>query len=651
VDEAARDERQAVPIGREAAGMPHPAWSALCFAVSFAAVVGAACFALGRLDAPDPGSWTGIRPLERKLQQLQAFADRGPVDALVLGSSIADYGFSAELFSKLMSRHLGREYRAYNFAIGGTEPRTLPKLYRLARTVARPRSVFVVAPPERTLGSEIRAPSPDFTLAHAPVGAVIDHPWLLQASKLAWSTPLLASAAAVREVAVFGRVDLLAESLGADAFARDAWGDKVSYFVPWTAAQLPRLREQGRAAIAPFPETGPETPAKLRRMLSHYFSPPDMAAIEELRELVRRDGGELHLVAHAAAASLWPGPDPDAAFERARADFFRAFAAGLGAAFHDPAARVAVPLTALSDNLHLNAYGAEIFTRAAFATIAGDRTSSGDGNDAPDVEWPAPEAFRAATGGEQFELIRRPAGEAHALLRIRTVTSLAMTPLPSEGLQVELRMPDGEQRLVSAGSMGPGDVVAEVDLPASARPQGVLVRLVQGDAHHAIVLRNPISDYEWIASFPRLPLTATHRPGPLQRAAFRAVGIFMGKAASEALMLRANAGIAGREVSVAPRTVDAIAVVALPSVAGVGGPLYVAVKRQSASTREVRLQLHAITPPRAAVALGSARPDAQAMIRMTLPAGLDAGLYDIELVDPRSGTVLGRSQPVTIAAQ
>jgi hypothetical protein len=628
--------------------MPRHARSALCFAVAFAGVVAAACLVLARIDAPDPGSWTGIRPLERKLQQLQSFAERGPVDALVLGSSIADYGFSAELFSKLMSRHLGRDYRAYNFAIGGTEPRTLPKLYRLARTAARPRSVFVVAPPERTLGSEIRAPSPDFALAHAPVGSVIDHPWVLEASKLAWSTPLLKSAAALREVAIFGRVGLLGESLGADAFATDPSGDKVSYFVPWTAAQLPRLREQGRAAIAPFPGTGPETQAKLRRMLSHYFSPPDAAGIEELGELVRRDGGELHLVSHAPAANLWQGPVRDPVFERARADFFRAFAAGLGAAFHDVAVRVAVPLTALSDNLHLNAYGAEIFTRAAFATIAGVSKSSEDGIDAPDMEWPAPEAFRAATAAEQFEIVKRPAGEAHPLLRIRTVTSLAMTPLPPEGLHVALRMPDGEERIVAAAVMGPGDVVAEVDLPPSAWPQGVLVRLVQGDAQHAVVLRNPIAGYEWIASFPRLPLTATHRPGPLQRVAFRVAGIFMGKEAAEALMLRADAGIAGPEVAATPSPVDAIAVIALPSVGRAGGRLYVAAKRRVASPPEVELRLRALAPPGGALALGRARPGAQELLRMTLPAALAAGLYEVELVDPASGAVLGRSQTVRI---
>ncbi|HEX3096207.1 MAG TPA: hypothetical protein VHQ02_00735, partial [Usitatibacter sp.] len=601
--------------------MPPPARSVVCFTASFAAVVAAIWLGLAAVDAPDPGSWTGIHPLERKLRELRSFAQAGPVDALVMGSSIADYGFSAELFSRLMSRHLGREYRAYNFAIGGTEPRTLPKLYRLARTVARPRRVFVMAPPERPIGAEIRAPSPDFALAHAPVGEVIGHPWLLEASRLAWSTPVLRSATALREVGIFGRVGLLAESLGADAFAMDAWGDKVSYFVPWAPAALPVLRDRARAAIAPFPEAGPDTPAKLARMLSHYFSPPDAAAIQELRELVRRDGGELHLVAHAPAASLWQGPASDPVFARARADFFHAFAAGLGASFHDAAARVSVPVSALSDNLHLNRYGAEIFTRAVFAAITGGPVPDGIGIAAPDMVLPSPDALAAPALAEQFELLRRPAGEAHALLRIRTVTSLAMTPLPTEGLEIELRAPDGAARIVPAAAMGPGDIVAEVDLPPSARPEALLMRLVRGGVRPPVVLRNPVRDYEWIAGFPRLPLEETRRPSLLQRAAFRAVQFFMGDAAFEALRRRAESGIPA-PVSPARAHADSIAVMALPSMSRAGEPLHVALKRQSASTAQVRLQLRAAGRPLDVVPLSTAVPGTEALQRATLPAGL-----------------------------
>lgn len=62
---------------------------------------------MGLSALPNYGVWTGIRPLEDKLKKLEEFVKEGPVDAIVLGSFIADFGFSAELYSRLMSEKLG----------------------------------------------------------------------------------------------------------------------------------------------------------------------------------------------------------------------------------------------------------------------------------------------------------------------------------------------------------------------------------------------------------------------------------------------------------------------------------------------------------------------------------------------------------------
>lgn len=50
---------------------------------------------VSRASLPHYASWTGIRPLEEKLETLEAFARRGPVDAVFIGSSISDFGVSA----------------------------------------------------------------------------------------------------------------------------------------------------------------------------------------------------------------------------------------------------------------------------------------------------------------------------------------------------------------------------------------------------------------------------------------------------------------------------------------------------------------------------------------------------------------------------
>jgi len=66
------------------------------------------------VKVPDYGTWTGIRPLETKLEQLEKFARGKEVDAVFLGSSIVDFGFSADLSSRLIRSNV----KATNSIIG-----------------------------------------------------------------------------------------------------------------------------------------------------------------------------------------------------------------------------------------------------------------------------------------------------------------------------------------------------------------------------------------------------------------------------------------------------------------------------------------------------------------------------------------------------
>jgi len=141
----------------------------LAFGLSaFAGVVGA-CFAFfSSLDLPTTGRGRASAPRAQG-GDARELRPGGELDAIVVGSSIVDFGFSAELFSKLMSAHLGREYRMFNFASGGAEPRTLPALYRFARLAGKPKAVFVLAPAEPKLRNTVYERSPDYTLQNAPV--------------------------------------------------------------------------------------------------------------------------------------------------------------------------------------------------------------------------------------------------------------------------------------------------------------------------------------------------------------------------------------------------------------------------------------------------------------------------------------------------
>jgi len=162
---------------------------ALVAAACFAAVAAIGYAIISIVPLPGYAAWTGVRPLESKLARLETFCAAGDVDALAFGSSIVDFGFSAETFSTLMTRRLGRPYRVFNFATGGAEPRTLPKLYRFARTACKPKAVFVIAPAEQRLREELAKGSPDHALEAAPVGPALHDQRLLALDKALWSRP------------------------------------------------------------------------------------------------------------------------------------------------------------------------------------------------------------------------------------------------------------------------------------------------------------------------------------------------------------------------------------------------------------------------------------------------------------------------------
>src|SRR6266540_1722607 len=153
---------------------------------------------------PDYATWTGIVTLERKLRLLRDFAQQGEVDALILSSSIGDYGVSAEVLSRELST-ARKTYRVFNFSTGGAEAATFPMLYRLARLVSKPREVWIAYPVEHNLGNGVRKNSPDETLLRAPVASALRWPLLLPVSFEFFELPLVRHSAALRDALEYGK--------------------------------------------------------------------------------------------------------------------------------------------------------------------------------------------------------------------------------------------------------------------------------------------------------------------------------------------------------------------------------------------------------------------------------------------------------------
>ncbi len=476
-----------------------------------------------RSGLPRHGDWTGIQPLEAKLDLLEEFSGAGEVDALLFGSSIVDFGFSAELFSELMTQELGREYRAFNFSTGAAEVRTFPRLYRLARTVSRPRSVFVVVPWTRKLHEELHPRGPDYALTHAPVGEVLDQPWLLALNRTLRSTGLVRSAPAARE-ALLPAAEPPARS--PELYPLGPHGDRLSYRL-WRAEDLPQQRRNIERRIRAFPAPASQPGDDPQRLhderLDYYFARTDIAAMHELRELVEADGGQLYVVATAQAASFCGEPNPDPDVVRGSREYFELLAEQLGATRIDPTALVNLPAHDVLDPKHLNTHGARAFARATFARMMSRPELARE----PELR-PLPVDLFDSTDRSlvHSSLLTRPAHTAHPGLRVRLQESSHGPPLPTANVSVVLSTSDHVEITTPATKIGPGEYVAEVNLPSGSQPEAVMLRLmvpVQRGTRQA-ALRNFLVDYEWLttttlASVNGPPTNAHLGPKPLVRPA------------------------------------------------------------------------------------------------------------------------------------
>lgn len=470
----------------------------------FAAIIGIIAIVVSLANVPDYGTWTGIRPLENKLERLEEFARQGEVDAIALGSSIVDFGFSAELFSQLMSEHLGHPYRMYNFASGGAEPRTLPILYRFARLAVKPKEVYVIAPPEPRLGEEIALRSPDFTLLNAPVAPALGDIRLLRLSRAYWKTPFLRNAAAVRDLMIFGTYKSIMPSVGQEAYGLSGHGDRMSYLAAWSTDALRNYRTNSDNTIR-MPEASVWGSKKFEARLKHFFSNRDIAALNELRDLVASDGGRLFVLSHGAAGMLWERKNYPPEFRQAIREFYSSMATALGGSYIDVIDGFSVPEYAVSDYTHLNVYGARKYTEAAFARRINNQIELRadyfpGGYKAPSLDrLPADDITITPYAG----IVLRPNGKPHTGLRVHYVDSLAVPPLPvGVEFSFALRRPDGTDLVVPARRVKPASFEANFDLPESSQVELYVVRLLAYVGGRNVALSSPVRGFSWIESAP-----------------------------------------------------------------------------------------------------------------------------------------------------
>lgn len=455
-------------------------------------VVALANFVMGYSELPTYGVWTGIRPIEDKLKKLEEFAKEGPVDALVFGSSIADFGFSAELYSKLMSEKLGRPYRVFNFASGGVNLTTISDLYSIARTVVKPKAIFLASSAQPKRSEELLHHSPDYILNHAPIGAMFNHPIQLQISKFIWTSPLIDKAAALREKIMFGSYkNLIGE--GMDTYMVTASGDRISY----TAGQagldhMRRLRQVFEEQIKPFTN---QTELEFSVAQRHFFSAIDITAMEDLRTIAKKDNVMIHVLAHSFAGPLWMTSTGNLEYKRARTQYFEILTKSIDGSLLNPLDGLGIPDYAVMEDTHLNTHGAHIYTRAIFE--AKNRLGELNLTRIDEFEQASLEPARSkeATFNAWSAVVLRERNVVNKSLKCRFVQSIAVPPLPPSDLFFALRMPDGTDMISPARQLNTGEYEASFDLEKNDKKQALIFRLLYGAAKNP--MNAPLASYVW----------------------------------------------------------------------------------------------------------------------------------------------------------
>jgi hypothetical protein len=443
---------------------------------------------------PEYASWTGILPLEEKLQKLGTFSSHGPTDAIILGSSIPDFGISAELLSKDMTAATGKPYRVFNFSTGGTELMTTPTLYRLARTVTKPRTLLLSVPEEIKRPDVTSPRSPDYTLERAPIGTAIAHPWLFPFEKRFWDVPLVRYAAPFRDRLIFGRF-VHVPSQGSDLYWMDPYGDTVSYSFQTSRTALNHLRRARDTTIVPL------TPHQMsmwsqQRKLKHFFNDVDIRAMTELRKLTTADGCRIVIVAHDVASDYFPTPLDEPKFDRGRRQFFTVLSRQVHAKVIYEVEKFKAQQYMLTDEVHLNYYGAKSFTRLIAAALSSSHK--------PPLETPIlkepklPDIPSSNPSISAFSvLVEAPKRHSARTLRLRILRNHAIPSLPDVPLEVMLRLPSNTDVTAPARLTSPTSLTATFTALPPGSDQIFLARIVYEAGGRLVAANQPVSAYTW----------------------------------------------------------------------------------------------------------------------------------------------------------
>ena len=442
---------------------------------------------------PEYGTWTGIATLERKLCILREFASQGPVDAIILGSSMSDHGLSAAVLSHDLSVAYGKPFRVFNLSTGGAEICTFPLLYRLARTVAKPKQIWIAFPVEQKAGDgyDVNPRAPDYALLQAPAGTALRHPFLLPLSFRLFQVPIVRHATALRDLATHGKFVNRPTSL-MDVYDFDAFGDTRGFLYFSGAQPFEAHRHNRRNLVLSLARQYAAAPDE-RAKTDTYFSRSALDAIAQIRAFAAHDHFSITILAHDTAAGL---AIKDGEYMAASELFYKQLSERFGAPVIDVRASFQLASYNFADTSHLNSNGADEISALMAAKIA---------------NRPLPQFSRYAVareGGQALPdpnltpytaVVLRKASDTGEELQLRYVQGPGVAPLrtPSR-VQLVMLLPNNSTVAVPARVVSRGQVLADTSaLPVQAGDQALLVQLTAAGAKWGGGLSQPLSSYRW----------------------------------------------------------------------------------------------------------------------------------------------------------
>ena len=433
-------------------------------------------FLISTARLPKYASWTGVRTLEDKLDAFAQSARRGPIDVVLLGSSIVDFGVSAESLSEELTQHSGKACRVFNFSTGAATLRTFPLLYRLLRTTATPKALFLLVPVERDREDVVSPRRPEQILLRSPIASSLHNSFLLAISKEIWSVPLVRFAGPLRDLALHGAYKNRVAT-HADVYELGPNGDTFSFNVNTDRQGFLKDFEQRRRLVL--------------KQHSTYLGKSEITGLQDLANMAKNDGVSLTVIAHDSASAL---ALQDSAYRAALRPYYEEIVRTVPMKLINLLEHFVPAPFEISDSVHLNRHGAQRFARLLARELLG-------GSCAPEPAWNAPD-FRAQDRDPTFNswsaVVTRQSTDPSGVLELEFVQTWQTPPLlPGERVQIAVRTPDNRDLFCQSRVLRRGCLQAET----SMLPDGdnvFWIRVLSKGAAKEAAINLPLASFRWL---------------------------------------------------------------------------------------------------------------------------------------------------------